>query len=80
MGSNPKGHALILNINKVKGKDERMGSDVDVINLQKLFHGLGYIIQLEVDSTDKVNMIQYLFNFLELFFVFLFIEGNQKKY
>ncbi|VVC43788.1 Peptidase C14, p20 domain,Peptidase C14A, caspase catalytic domain,CARD domain,Caspase-like [Cinara cedri] len=53
MGSNPKGHALILNINKIKGKDDRIGSDVDVENLQKLFHGLGYVIQLKVDGTDK---------------------------
>lgn len=57
MGSNPKGYALILNINKVKGKDDRVGSNVDVENLQQLFNGLGYVIQLKVDGTDKVNMI-----------------------
>lgn len=57
MGSNPKGHVLLLNVNKVKGKKDRIGSDVDVENLQKLFHGLGYVIQLKVDGTDKVNMI-----------------------
>jgi len=55
MGSNPKGHALILNINNIKDKDERTGSDVDMANLQKLFKGLGFIVHPKVDLTEKVN-------------------------
>lgn len=54
MGSNPKGHALILNINKIINKEERTGSKVDVENLMQLFKGLGYVIELKVDSTEKV--------------------------
>lgn len=54
MGSNPKGHALILNMNKVKYKDDRTGSNVDVENLNKLFIGLGFVVQIELDLTEKV--------------------------
>lgn len=54
MGSNPKGHALILNINKVKGHGDRLGSDVDVANLQKLFNGLGFNVQSSFDLNKKV--------------------------
>jgi len=55
MESNPKGHALILNINNIKYRDERKGSDVDMANLMKLFQGLGYIVHPKVDLTEKVN-------------------------
>jgi len=33
MGSNPKGHAFILNINKASGYSDKKGSVVDVTNL-----------------------------------------------
>ncbi|XP_025197088.1 caspase-1-like [Melanaphis sacchari] len=52
MGSNPKGHALILNINNVKDRDERKGSKVDLENLKKLFKGLGYIVHPKEDLTE----------------------------
>jgi len=55
MESNPKGHALILNINNIKYRDERKGSDVDMANLIKLFKGLGYIVHAKVDLTERVN-------------------------
>jgi len=55
MESNPKGHALILNINNIKYRDERKGSDVDMATLMKLFQGLGYIVHPKVDLTEKVN-------------------------
>jgi len=55
MESNPKGHALILNINKIKYREERKGSDVDMANLMKLFKGLGYIVHPKVDLTERVN-------------------------
>lgn len=54
MGSNPKGYALILNINKIINKPERTGSNVDVKSLMQLFTGLGYDIELKVDPTEKV--------------------------
>jgi len=53
MGSNPKGHALILNMNKIRNYDDRIGSNVDVKNLQKLFECLGYVVQSKVDLTQK---------------------------
>lgn len=59
MGSNPKGNAFILNINKTVGKDDREGSGVDVVNLEKLFKSLGYIIHSEIDLTYEVNILIY---------------------
>lgn len=56
MGSNPKGHALIINIHKVIGLDDRDGSNVDFVDLIKLFEGLDYVVQQEVELTEKVNM------------------------
>jgi len=56
MGSNPKGHALILNINNIKDRDERKGSKVDMENLKKLFKGLGYIVHPKEDLSEKVNI------------------------
>jgi len=61
MGSNPKGHAFILNINKASGYSDRKGSDVDVINLQKLFKGFGYNVQLKEDLTENVIVIIFFF-------------------
>ncbi|XP_050537561.1 caspase-1-like isoform X2 [Daktulosphaira vitifoliae] len=54
MGSKPKGHALIININKVSTKpnEERTGSDVDVNSLKKLFDGLGYKVKIKIDITQ----------------------------
>lgn len=57
MGSNPKGYVLILNMNKIVNYDDRIGSDVDVHNLQKLFDNLGYIVQSYVDLTKDVIFI-----------------------
>lgn len=54
MLSYPKGHAIILNINKVQFRDERTGSSVDVQNLNKLFKGLGYVVFLYEDLTKTV--------------------------
>lgn len=59
MGSNPKGNVFILNINKTVGRDDREGSDVDLVNLEKLFKGLGYLIHTEIDLTYKVNTLIY---------------------
>lgn len=56
MGSKPKGHVLILNMSKVRGHDDRLGSDVDVNNLQQLFRDLGFIVQFNLDLNKKVNM------------------------
>ncbi|XP_022177870.1 caspase-3-like [Myzus persicae] len=53
MESNPKGHALIININNIKYRDERKGSNVDMENLKKLFKGLGYIVHPKVDLTER---------------------------
>ncbi|CAH1725817.1 caspase-1-like [Aphis gossypii] len=53
MGSNPKGHALILNINNIKDRKERLGSKVDMENLKKLFKGLGYIVHPKEDLSEK---------------------------
>lgn len=57
MGSNPKGHALILNMNKIRYYDDRIGSNVDVKNLQKLFECLGYVVYTKFDLTRKVIFI-----------------------
>lgn len=67
MGSNPKGHALILNINNIKDRDERTGSDVDMANLKKLFKGLGYIVHPKVDLTERQfkNVIYEFINICE---------------
>lgn len=65
MGSNPKGHVLILNMNKVKNKDDRIGSEVDVDNLQKLFKGLGFIVQIELDLTELV-----IINYINIYFLY----------
>jgi len=46
---------LILNINNIKYRKERKGSDVDMANLKKLFKGLGYIVHSQVDLTERVN-------------------------
>lgn len=62
MGSNPKGHTLILNMNKVIGKQDRTGSNVDVENLQKLFDGLGYIVQSNLDLTETVIKLIFIFS------------------
>lgn len=68
MESNPKGHALILNINNIKYRDERKGSDVDMANLMKLFQGLGYIVHPKVDLTEKQfkNVINEFINICEM--------------
>lgn len=56
MRSNPKGHALILNINNIKDKDKLRGLAVDMANVNKLFKCLGYIIHSKADLNEKVNM------------------------
>jgi len=55
MNSNPKGHALILNISDVKNNDDTTGIDVNMTNVNKLFKGLGYIIHTKADVTEKVS-------------------------
>ncbi|XP_060862115.1 caspase-3-like [Metopolophium dirhodum] len=67
MESNPKGHALVLNINNIKYRDERKGSAVDMANLMKLFQGLGYIVHPKVDLTEKQfkNVINEFINICE---------------
>jgi len=55
MRSNPKGHALILNINNIKDKDKIKGFDADMTNVKKLFKGLGFIVHSKADLTEKVN-------------------------
>lgn len=55
MRSNPKGHALILNINNIQDVDKRTGFDVDMANVNKLFKGLGFIVHSKADLTEKVN-------------------------
>lgn len=89
MESNPKGHALILNINNIKYRDERKGSDVDMANLIKLFEGLGYIVHAKVDLTERVNnnLLVYLINIKYsnkiprriLTFKLFFICSNSRK-
>lgn len=41
-------------MNKVKGHGDRLGSDVDVASLQKLFNGLGFVVQSSFDLNKKV--------------------------
>ncbi|KAL4105139.1 hypothetical protein QTP88_020411 [Uroleucon formosanum] len=53
MRSNPKGHALILNINNIKDKDKLRGLAVDMANVNKLFKCLGYIIHSKADLNEK---------------------------
>ncbi|XP_060858825.1 caspase-3-like [Metopolophium dirhodum] len=53
MRSNPKGHALILNINNIKDKDKITGFDVDMANVNKLFKGLGFIVHSKADLTER---------------------------
>jgi len=55
MNSNPKGHALILNISDIKNNDDTTGIDVNIANLNKLFKGLGYITHTKADVTEKVS-------------------------
>lgn len=55
MNSNPKGHALILNISDIKNNDDTTGIDVNMTNVNKLFKGLGYIIHTKADVTEKVS-------------------------
>jgi len=62
MGSNPKGHAFILNINKTVGRDERHGSNVDFTSLNRLFVGLGYVVQSKEDLTKTVKFNKYIIN------------------
>uniref|UniRef100_A0A2S2PQ57 Caspase-2 n=1 Tax=Schizaphis graminum TaxID=13262 RepID=A0A2S2PQ57_SCHGA len=64
MKSNPKGHALFLSINDIKDNDERTGLDVNMVNLNKLFKGLGYIVHTKVDVTEKelINVIDAFVN------------------
>jgi len=61
MRSNPKGHALILNINNIKEKDQRRGFDVDMANVIKLFKCLGFIVHPKADLTEKVYKQIYKF-------------------
>ncbi|KAL5239178.1 hypothetical protein ACI65C_006588 [Semiaphis heraclei] len=51
MTSNPKGHALILNMNDIKG--ERTELDVDMVNLNKLFKYLEFIVHSNANLIDK---------------------------
>ncbi|KAL5239320.1 hypothetical protein ACI65C_006730 [Semiaphis heraclei] len=51
MTSNPKGHALILNMNDIKG--ERTELDVDMANLNKLFKYLEFNVHSKANLTDK---------------------------
>jgi len=55
MKSNPKGHALILNINNIKDKDKITGFNVDMANVNKLFKCLGFIVHSKEDLAEKVN-------------------------
>jgi len=59
MTSNPKGHALILNMNNIKG--ERTELDVDMANLNKLFKYLEFIVHSKANLTDKVIEQIYVF-------------------
>ncbi|KAF0755268.1 caspase-2-like [Aphis craccivora] len=64
MNSNPKGHALILNISDIKNNDDTTGIDVNIANLNKLFKGLGYITHTKADVTEKniINVIDLFVN------------------
>jgi hypothetical protein len=55
MKVNPKGHALISNINNKIEKDNKIGLAVDTANLYKLFIVLGFIVHpKEACLTGKV--------------------------
>lgn len=60
MGSNPKGYTLILNMYKVKDRDDRPGSERDVKSLERLFDGLGYVVQTEVDLNETVILLLFI--------------------
>ncbi|XP_016656485.1 caspase-2-like [Acyrthosiphon pisum] len=60
MRSNPKGHALILNINNIKDKDKIIGFDNDMANVKKLFKCLGFIVHSKADLIEKE--IKYVIN------------------
>lgn len=62
MRSNPKGHALVLNISNIKDKDKRTGFDVDMAKVNKLFKSLGFIVHSKSDLTEKVNNQLYKYN------------------
>ena len=60
MRSNPRGHALIINIFKTVGMDDRKGSDVDLDKLKNLFHQLGFVVHAFENLTDDVNQFSNL--------------------
>lgn len=55
MRSNPRGYALLINIFKTPGKDDRVGSDLDMLKLESLFQQLGFKVIKKVDLTDQVG-------------------------
>lgn len=54
MRSKPRGHALIINIYSTLEFRDRVGSEVDVKKLNKLFSDLGYEVFLYTNLTLKV--------------------------
>lgn len=64
MRSRPRGHALLININKYEktsGYDDRIGSEVDERYLHKLFEELGYKVFSFRDLNESVSIINSMF-------------------
>lgn len=56
MRSKPRGHALIININKTLNQTDRIGSEVDERKLNKLFKDLGYKVVSRSNLNLKVSI------------------------
>lgn len=57
MRSKPRGHALIININKTENLRDREGSEIDLRKLKKLFKDLGYRVVSRSNLNLKVSII-----------------------
>ena len=55
MSSPEKGMAYILNNSQFPGAQQRIGSDVDLTNMQHLFMELGYKIRCHKDLKSEVG-------------------------
>uniref|UniRef100_A0A5S6QA57 Caspase family p20 domain-containing protein n=1 Tax=Trichuris muris TaxID=70415 RepID=A0A5S6QA57_TRIMR len=60
--SRPKGLALIINNHRFKGMPVRSGTDIDCMNLQRLFTQLGYVVKAKRDLSTK-DMIESMLKF-----------------
>lgn len=57
--SSPRGLALIINNRYFVSMPERLGTDIDEVNLNRLFHQLGYVVLVHRNLCSRVSLLLF---------------------